>query len=59
MKTLDNVSLSRHLLWQIYLYDILLFDALLCHIWQGHGVRPEHAGSVADLLTVIVFCMTV
>ncbi len=39
--------------------DILLFDALLCHIWQGHGLRSERAGSVDDLLTVNVFCMCV
>ncbi len=32
-------------LGQIYPDDILLLHALLCHIWQGHGIRPESAGS--------------
>ncbi len=39
---------------QIYPDYILLLDALLCHIWRGRSIRPED-----DLLTVIVFCMTV
>ncbi len=39
---------------QIYPDDILLLDALLCHIWRECSIRSED-----DLLTVIVFCMFV
>ncbi len=42
---------------QIYPDDILLLHAILCHIWRGRSIRPER--SEDDLLTVIVFCMTV
>ncbi len=42
---------------QIYPDDILLVDALLCHIWRECSIRPER--SEDDLLTVNVFCMTV
>ncbi len=37
--------------------DILLLDALLCHIWRGRSIRSERTED--DLLTVIVFCMSV
>ncbi len=53
-RTLVDVSL----LGQIYTEEILFLDVLLCHVWWGHDIRPESAGSEEDLLTVNLFCMS-
>ncbi len=45
--------------WLRQIYpDILLLDALLSQLVRTL-IRPESAGSEDDLLTVIVFCMSV